>query len=64
MPPFPQIYPSTQYSDADKYGDEHPAFNKSTVAEVHIFLDPADLEFLLDPDNRSTKEYKVRLTAR
>ncbi len=40
----------------DKYGWDHPLFNRSTITEVRLTLEESDLVSLLDPRNRDTKK--------
>jgi hypothetical protein len=40
---------------ADKYGWNHPLFNRSTVTQIRLHMAEADLLALLDPRNRDTK---------
>ncbi len=41
---------------ADKYGWNHPLFNRSTITQVRLTLAEADLFALLDPRNRETRK--------
>lgn len=39
----------------DKYGWNHPLFNRSTITQISIQVADKDLVFLLDPRNKETK---------
>eukprot|EP01094_Clydonella_sp_ATCC50884_P015268 TRINITY_DN2584_c0_g1_i2.p1 TRINITY_DN2584_c0_g1~~TRINITY_DN2584_c0_g1_i2.p1 ORF type:complete len:463 (-),score=105.18 TRINITY_DN2584_c0_g1_i2:634-1980(-) len=56
-PEIPQLVPSPGYSEWEKYGDDHPVFNRSVIGEVKINLDADDLKWLLDPQNMKAKKY-------
>merc|ERR1712137_179144 len=53
-----QVFASTQYSSEDNFGNNHPIFNSSTIAQIKLFMDPAALEFLLSPDNQHSSVYQ------
>tara|TARA_R110002050_G_scaffold154997_2_gene282982 strand:- start:1196 stop:1843 length:648 start_codon:yes stop_codon:yes gene_type:complete len=60
MAPFPPIvqtlnYP--QYSSKDEYGDDHPIWNTSTIAQIHIQIAPKDLKKLILPSNMDDRDY-------
>jgi len=58
LPPITQtINPIAQYSSWDEYGDQNPIFNDSTIAQIHLTMDPSVLEFMLDPVNKHTETY-------
>eukprot|EP01114_Cavostelium_apophysatum_P011989 TRINITY_DN2661_c0_g1_i1.p1 TRINITY_DN2661_c0_g1~~TRINITY_DN2661_c0_g1_i1.p1 ORF type:complete len:559 (+),score=31.69 TRINITY_DN2661_c0_g1_i1:77-1753(+) len=38
----------SEYSNQDHYGNNHPIFNISTIAQIHINMDPANFLFMLD----------------
>mmetsp|Transcript_7027 Transcript_7027/g.29856 ORF Transcript_7027/g.29856 Transcript_7027/m.29856 type:complete len:617 (+) Transcript_7027:25-1875(+) len=57
VPPVTETVPSTQYSSWDDYGNDHPLFNVSTVATVKLTMSESDLQWLLDPTNKYSKEY-------
>jgi len=60
LPPITQtINPIAQYSSWDEYGDQNPIFNDSTIAQIHLTMDPSVLEFMLDPVNKHTETYYV-----
>jgi len=46
--PYGQFFPGQQYTHRDKFGDEHPVFNKSRVAAIHIEVDDAKFRQLID----------------
>lgn len=47
--PYKQVIPGDQYTALDKYGDEHPVFNKTTIASIHVQIAEHDLQRLVDP---------------
>ena len=55
--PVKSTIPSTQYSSWDNYGNNHPIFNESTIATIHLTIDDSDLLFLLNPDNKQSDTY-------
>jgi len=58
LPTLPQLIPSTQYSSEDKYGEDHPIFNTSTIAQIRITINTTNLQWLLNPQNRFEKIYQ------
>lgn len=61
VPNIPEIQstiPSTQYSSWDKYGNDHPIFNVSTIAQIRLYLTDSSVDYLLDPANRYTSVYQ------
>jgi len=56
-PPVTETVASTQYSSWDEYGDEHPLFNVSTVAQIKLYTSPVLLEALLAPSNANSDTY-------
>lgn len=57
LPPIDQVIePNTQYAD-DEYGNDHPIFNETTIAQIHITTNQSFVDFFLDPANSQTKEY-------
>jgi len=36
LSPINQTFPDTQYTSWDKYGNDHPIFNDSTIAQIRI----------------------------
>jgi len=46
--PLGQLVPGTQYAGSDPYGDDHPVFNKSRIATIHITVDETEFKQLLD----------------
>lgn len=36
LPPIQQTFPDTQYSSWDKYDNDHPIYNDSTIAQIRI----------------------------
>eukprot|EP00211_Chloroparvula_japonica_P017139 CAMPEP_0119151152 /NCGR_PEP_ID=MMETSP1310-20130426/45938_1 /TAXON_ID=464262 /ORGANISM="Genus nov. species nov., Strain RCC2339" /LENGTH=303 /DNA_ID=CAMNT_0007143403 /DNA_START=60 /DNA_END=968 /DNA_ORIENTATION=+ len=57
IPATPILLPDSEYSSKDEYGDDHPVFNQSTIAVVHIHLAEEDLEYLLNPLNSDNDDY-------
>eukprot|EP01114_Cavostelium_apophysatum_P001532 TRINITY_DN1132_c0_g1_i9.p1 TRINITY_DN1132_c0_g1~~TRINITY_DN1132_c0_g1_i9.p1 ORF type:complete len:541 (-),score=127.81 TRINITY_DN1132_c0_g1_i9:1489-3111(-) len=55
--PIIQTLKGEVYID-DKYGDQHPVFNESTIAQIYITMDPDDLLFLQEPANMEDLNYK------
>eukprot|EP01094_Clydonella_sp_ATCC50884_P002546 TRINITY_DN11943_c0_g1_i2.p1 TRINITY_DN11943_c0_g1~~TRINITY_DN11943_c0_g1_i2.p1 ORF type:complete len:615 (+),score=116.30 TRINITY_DN11943_c0_g1_i2:217-1845(+) len=58
IPPPPKLLPSHQYSDTDKYQEDHPVFNTSTIAQIRMTLPYQDMQDILNATNVNTKEYK------
>ena len=58
LPEIPNLMNVDQYSSWDDYGDDHPIFNESAIAQIYITLDPKDLSDLILPSNQEAKEYK------
>lgn len=56
-PAVTETVASTQYSSWDDYGDNHPLFNVSTVAQIRLSINPVLLESLLDPLNKNSDTY-------
>mmetsp|Transcript_12718 Transcript_12718/g.35938 ORF Transcript_12718/g.35938 Transcript_12718/m.35938 type:complete len:623 (-) Transcript_12718:27-1895(-) len=57
IPPTPQLLNIPEYSSEDEYGDDHPIFNQSTIAVVHLRVAEKDLAYLLDPANSDSHVY-------
>jgi len=50
--PYGEIFEGRPYyTKEDKYHDEHPVFNLSVIANIHLKLGEKDLEYLLSPCN-------------
>ena len=47
LPDVPLTLNHNQYTSWDQYGDKHPIFNQSTIAQIYLSIDPADLADLL-----------------
>ena len=58
LPAIPNLLNVDQYSSWDDYGDNHPIFNESTIAQIYITLDPEDLATLILPSNQDVRIYK------
>ena len=58
LPGIPSLLPYPQYTDWDLYGNDHPIFNESTIAQIYLSIAPEDLDFLINPANKDVKEYK------
>eukprot|EP00008_Paramoeba_atlantica_P013325 CAMPEP_0201482706 /NCGR_PEP_ID=MMETSP0151_2-20130828/6969_1 /ASSEMBLY_ACC=CAM_ASM_000257 /TAXON_ID=200890 /ORGANISM="Paramoeba atlantica, Strain 621/1 / CCAP 1560/9" /LENGTH=440 /DNA_ID=CAMNT_0047865519 /DNA_START=601 /DNA_END=1923 /DNA_ORIENTATION=+ len=58
LPAIPSLLGDPQYSDWDEYDDNHPIFNESTIAQIHLQISQEDLDFLINPVNQDIREYK------
>eukprot|EP01114_Cavostelium_apophysatum_P021461 TRINITY_DN7495_c0_g1_i2.p1 TRINITY_DN7495_c0_g1~~TRINITY_DN7495_c0_g1_i2.p1 ORF type:complete len:390 (+),score=60.11 TRINITY_DN7495_c0_g1_i2:97-1266(+) len=56
--PIIQTLNGSVYSKKDIYGDEHPVFNESTIAQIFITMNEDDLLFLQEPANEYNRDYK------
>eukprot|EP01114_Cavostelium_apophysatum_P020932 TRINITY_DN7160_c0_g1_i2.p1 TRINITY_DN7160_c0_g1~~TRINITY_DN7160_c0_g1_i2.p1 ORF type:complete len:364 (-),score=68.97 TRINITY_DN7160_c0_g1_i2:28-1119(-) len=43
---FSLIKNRTEYSSADKFGNDHPIFNRSTIAQLYVEMSPNDYMYL------------------
>ena len=63
-PTLPQIIPAfgaatpPQYTKKDPYGDANPLFDELAIATIWMEVAPDDLEFIMNPANAQTKDYK------
>ena len=58
LPPITNLLGAEQYTSWDQYGDNHPIFNESTIAQIYITMDPNDLNDLVLPSNQLQRIYK------
>lgn len=57
-PPIIEVVPSTQYSSEDEYGNDHPIFNSTTVAQIRLTMSEESLQYLLNPANSHSQDYQ------
>ncbi|KAL0236777.1 hypothetical protein PCE1_000175 [Barthelona sp. PCE] len=57
LPELPKVS-TKQYYYNDKYGEDHPLFDPKLMSVIHIEIDKADLDFLLDVNNMNSRDYK------
>eukprot|EP01114_Cavostelium_apophysatum_P020864 TRINITY_DN7113_c0_g2_i1.p1 TRINITY_DN7113_c0_g2~~TRINITY_DN7113_c0_g2_i1.p1 ORF type:complete len:542 (-),score=76.90 TRINITY_DN7113_c0_g2_i1:40-1665(-) len=58
LAPVVQTLNGSVYSSLDKYGDNHPIFNDSTIAQIHFTIQEEDLLLLLSPRNELNRRYR------
>ena len=58
LPPILPVVPSTQYDSWDKYGNNHPIFNNSRIAQIKFFMEESAVQNMFNPANRYTSDYE------
>jgi len=57
-PKVPQtLKPEKQYTDWDDYGNDHPIYNSSTIAQIRLTMPPEILYFQQNPNNTNSDQY-------
>jgi hypothetical protein len=56
--PWGQVFPGNEYTSKDKYQDDHPVWNTSLFATIHVNLDDAVYLDMLQPWNEQNETYR------
>jgi hypothetical protein len=58
-PPVKPTLDVPQYTSWDRYGEDNPIFDRTSVAVINVEVDPAAIRFFMTPSNFDTDQYAV-----